>query len=206
MDQFLVDLTAELAAYDEKVVLVLYGDHLPALDMTQEDLVSADLFKTEYVIWSNFPMEKKDQDLTSYQLGAEVLDQLGIHQGNITRFHQEQKGSPSYRQNLEMLEYDILYGKQYLYGGNSPFQPTDLKMGVRDIKITDIVEIAGKYYLKGENFTQYSKVTLHGNLLNTVYLGPTVLGLKDKADPEDIPEMKVSQVEKKNDEILSTTE
>ena len=206
MDQFLVDLTEELAAYDEKVVLVLYGDHLPALDMAQEDLVSADLFKTEYVIWSNFPMEKKDQDLTSYQLGAEVLDQLGIHQGNITRYHQEQKGSPSYRQNLEMLEYDILYGKQYLYGGNSPFQPTDLKMGVRDIKITDIVEIAGKYYLKGENFTQYSKVTLHGNLLNTVYLGPTVLGLKDKADPEDIPEMKVSQVEKKNDEILSTTE
>ena len=151
-------------------------------------------------------MKKTDRDLTSYQLGADVLDRLGIHAGNITRFHQLKMGSPEYRQELEMLEYDILYGKQYLYGGRSPFLPTDLKMGVRDIVIQDIVEIGGKYYLKGENFTQYSKVTLRGELLNTVYLGPTVLGLQDKADPEDIPEMKVSQVEKNNKEILSTTE
>ena len=206
MDLFLQDLTEQLAAYDEKVVLVLYGDHLPALDMTPEELNSGDLFKTEYVIWSNFPMKKTDRDLTSYQLGADVLDRLGIHAGNITRFHQLKMGSPEYRQELEMLEYDILYGKQYLYGGRSPFLPTDLKMGVRDIVIQDIVEIGGKYYLKGENFTQYSKVTLRGELLNTVYLGPTVLGLKDKADPKDIPEMKVSQVEKNNKEILSTTE
>ncbi len=206
MDLFLQDLTEQLAGYDEKVVLVLYGDHLPALDMTSEELNSGDLFKTEYVIWSNFPMKKSDQNLTSFQLGAEVLDRLGIHTGNITRFHQLKMGSPGYRQELEMLEYDILYGKQYLYGGQSPFLPTDLKMGVRDIVIQDIVEIGGKYYLKGENFTQYSKVTLRGELLNTVYLGPTVLGLEDKADPEDIPEMKVSQVEKNNEEILSTTE
>ena len=41
--------------------------------------------------------------------------------------------------------------------------------------------------------------------MDTVYLGPTILALKDKVDPEDVSRMKVSQVEK-NSEILSTTE
>ncbi len=206
MDIFLQELTRQLSEYEEKVVLVLYGDHLPALDMEAEDLTSGDLFKTEYVIWSNFPLEKKDEDLRSYQLGARVLDRLNIHHGHLTRLHQEKADSPAYLEELKLLEYDILYGRQYLYDGQSPYLPTRLKMGVRDIVIHDIVEIAGRYYLKGENFTQYSKVTLRGQLLDTVYLGPTVLSLRDPASPEDIPDMKVSQVEKKNGEILSTTE
>ena len=78
-------------------------------------------------------------------------------------------------------------------------------MGVKKIKIDEIVEIGDNYYIKGQNFTEYSKVSLDGEILDTVYLGPTILALKDKVDPEDVSRMKVSQVEK-NSEILSTTE
>ena len=42
-------------------------------------------------------------------------------------------------------------------------------------------------------------------MLDTIYLGPTILGLKEEVDPSDISRMKISQVEK-NKEILSTTE
>ena len=68
MDRFVEALTKELAKRDEPTVLVMYGDHLPALDMTEEELQSGDLYKTEYIIWSNFEMEKEDQDLYTYQL------------------------------------------------------------------------------------------------------------------------------------------
>jgi hypothetical protein len=206
MDLFIKDLTDTLKKYDERVVLVLYGDHLPALDMTQKDMVTGDLFKTEYVIWSNFRMEKIDVNLASYQIGAEVLDRMGIHTGTITRFHQTRRDTPGYRDHLHMLEYDMLYGRQYVFDRKSPFQPTELQMGVRKISVTNVVEIMGKFYLKGENFTEYSKVTLDGKLLNTIYLSPTVLGLLEEVKPEEVSRMKVSQVERNNEEILSTTE
>ena len=78
-------------------------------------------------------------------------------------------------------------------------------MGVKDIKIDEIVKIGENYYIKGQNFTEYSKVSLDGEILSTVYLGPTILALKEEVDPEDVSKMKISQVEK-NKEILSTTE
>lgn len=205
MDQFVKELTDRLSQYDEDVVLVMYGDHLPALDMTEDQMKNGDIFSTEYIIWNNFGMEKEDKNLAAYEIGAEVLNRVGIHEGLLTKYHQNYEGSSNYMTNLEMLAYDMLYGEQYIYGGASPFKPTKLKMGIKDIKIKDIVKIGDDYYIKGQNFTEYSKISLDGEVLDTVYLGPTILGLKEKVDPEDVSRMKISQVEK-NKEILSTTE
>ena len=99
----------------------------------------------------------------------------------------------------------MLYGKEYIYGEKNPFKVTDLKMGVKTIKVDEVVQIGEDYYIKGQNFTEYSKISLDGKILDTVYLGPTILALKDDVDPEDAGRMKVSQVEK-NEKILSTTE
>ncbi|MBQ2383484.1 MAG: LTA synthase family protein, partial [Oscillospiraceae bacterium] len=68
MDQFIAELTETLSAWEEPVVLVMYGDHIPAIDLTENDLDSRNMYETEYIIWSNFDMEKKDEDLHTYQL------------------------------------------------------------------------------------------------------------------------------------------
>ena len=81
-----------------------------------------------------------------------------------------------------------------------------MKMGVKDIKIEEVVKIGDKYYIKGQNFTEYSKITLDGETLKTIYLGENILGLLEDVDPDDAKNMKVSQIEKKGNEILSTTE
>ena len=47
MDQFIGDLTERLSEYDEPVVLVMYGDHIPAIDITESDLEDGDLYGTE---------------------------------------------------------------------------------------------------------------------------------------------------------------
>ncbi len=207
MDQFVKQLTEELENYDEDVVLVLYGDHLPALDMEDEDMESGSTYDTQYVLWSNFGLEKKDRDLNTYQLAAYVQQRIGMREGTMTVYHQDNWDKPdaTYLNNLELLEYDMLYGKQYIYGGENPFKTTDMKMGFRDIKINEIVEVGGIYYISGEGFTSFSKISLDGKVLDTIYLDSTILKLLDEVDPADVNKLKVSQVEK-NKEILSTTE
>lgn len=205
MDNFVKELTATLEAYDEDVVLVLYGDHLPSLNIEDESLKDGNIYNSEYVIWSNFNMDKKDKKLYAYQLNAEVLDRLGIDNGIMTKYHQNHKDDTNYLGNLKALQYDMLYGNDYIFQGKNPYVATKLKMGVNDIKINEVIQIGKKYYIMGENFTPYSKISMGGKVLDTIFLGSTRLGLLEDVDPGDVAKMKVSQVEK-NQEILSTTE
>ncbi len=68
MDNFVKDLVDTLADYPEDVVLVMYGDHLPTMGLTVEDLKNKYLFQTEYVIWDNMGLQKKNENLASYQI------------------------------------------------------------------------------------------------------------------------------------------
>ena len=189
MDIFVKELTDALEDYDEDIVLVMYGDHLPALDMTEENLTTGDLYKTQYVIWSNFGLEKQDEDVCAYEITSHLLKRFNITPGLLNTYHQNYEDSKNYLSNLEALSYDILYGKNYIYGGSKPYEPTELKMGIRDIKIENIVKIGDKYYIKGQNFTEYSKISLDGEVLKTVYLGPTILALNEDVDPARVSDM-----------------
>ncbi|HUM55934.1 MAG TPA: sulfatase-like hydrolase/transferase [Bacillota bacterium] len=208
MDEFIDELIKKLKVYDEDIVLVIYGDHLPNLpDISDEKLkYGRNTYETDYVIWSNFQMKQKNQDLKAYDISAALLDRLGIKQGTMVTYHQNHKNSRDYQKNLEILQYDMLYGEQYIYNGKNPFNTTEMKMGVKDIKINKVVKIGEKYYIKGKNFTESSRISLNGKILKTIYLGSTVLGLQEEVDPTDVSKMKVSQFDKEDKEILSTTE
>lgn len=206
MDLFIKDLTDTLAEYDEPVILAMYGDHIPAIDLTEDDLENGNLYGTEYIIWSNFEMKEDDEDLYTYQLAAHVMDMIDMEVGTTFTYQLNHRNSETYLQDLKALGYDMLYGKYHIYGGENPFTASDMRMGVNEIKITDVVKIGEKYYIKGEHFNNYSKVTLDGKELDTIFLGENVLGLLEKVNPEDVVNMKVSQIEYKTNEILSTTE
>ena len=66
MDNFVKELTDKLADYPEDVVLVMYGDHLPTMGLTVEDLKNKYLFQTEYVMWDNFGLKKKNEFFLVY--------------------------------------------------------------------------------------------------------------------------------------------
>ena len=152
-------------------------------------------------------MQKQDKDIEAYQMTADVMNRLGIHEGTTFKYHQNvNHKSPDYLPDLKLLGYDMLYGKDYIYGGFNPFRKSGLRMGVKKIKIDKVVNVAGKYYIKGQNFTEYSKVTLNGKALKTTYLGPSLLGLSQEVDPNDAARMKVSQIDKSSNTIISTTE
>lgn len=206
MDQFVGEFIKAMKSFNEDTVVVIYGDHLPAISgISDANLSGRTMYQTDYVMWSNFKMAKEDKDLATYQLSAYVLDRLHIHQGTMVAYHQKYRNSTTYMKDLEALQYDILYGKHYIYDSKSPFPRDNMKMGVKPITVEQIVQIGDKYFIKGKNFTNYSKITLEGKILKTIYLSPTVLGLLDTVDANSISKMKVSQVENSK-EILSTSE
>jgi len=175
MDNFVKELTDALADYPEDVILVMYGDHLPTMGLTVEDLKNKYLFQTQYVMWDNFGLEKKDENLAAYQMAAEVMDRAGIHEGTIFRYHQARRNTRNYQVDLETLQYDVLYGKKYSYDGESPFQRIKMRMGLYDVTLDSMEEISTvdhTYRLKGTNFTP-SK--LNGEWYDTVYVNPTTL-------------------------------
>ena len=180
MDNFVKELTDKLADYPEDVVLVMYGDHLPTMGLTVEDLKNKYLFQTEYVMWDNFGLKKKNENLAAYQMAAEVMDRVGIHEGNVFKYHQARRNTRNYQVDLETLQYDLLYGKRYSYGesGESPYLRTRMRMGIYDVTLDSIQcisEADHTYYIKGTEFTPSSEIKLNGEWYDTVYINPTTL-------------------------------
>lgn len=175
VDGFLHDFTTMLDERGEPTLLIMFGDHLPTMGLEEREVATGDLFQTKYITWNNFGMAKADQDLTSYQLVSIYLDRLGIHNGTIMDYHQcrTNEGVPprsiSYMGGLEMLQYDLLYGKRYAYGGNDLFPASDIVMGVGDVIIDRIYPFAGKLHIYGDNFTNWSRVYVNGEKVSTTY-------------------------------------
>ncbi len=187
MDQFLGDLTAALSEFDEDTVLVAYGDHLPGLDIQKEDLVNGTLFQTNYVIWSNFGLSGEDADLYTYQVGAHLLDLLGIHEGVMNRYQQTAVNSEDYRRGMELLQYDMLYGDDYSHGGYSPYLPTEMKMGIHDITVSGALLGGESLYVFGENLTEASSVFINGEMMKAAYYNPgMVIVRKAEVEPGDV--------------------
>ncbi len=175
MDQFLGELTNALSSFDEDTVLVAYGDHLPGLDISEKDLVNGTLFQTNYVIWSNFDLNGDDVDLYTYQVGAYLMNLLGIHEGVMNRYQQTAVNKDDYRKGMELLQYDMLYGKDYSHDGINPYLTTELKMGIYDITVSDAILCEDSLYVFGNNLTEASSVFINDEMYKTTYFSPNMV-------------------------------
>ena len=97
------------------------------------------------------------------------------------KYHQSKQKLPEdeYLKNLKILEYDILYGKKEIYGGETPYEATNLKMGIDDIEITDV------YNYNNTVFNDYSCVLINGKEYTTEKVSDRLLrvnGINVKKD------------------------
>ena len=206
MDQFAADLVQEIEERGEPTVIVFYGDHLPTMDLRTNDLKSLQLYNTKYVIWDNIGLEKRDRTIPAYQMGAEVLGRLGIHSGTFFNYHRERRDTKNYLSDLESLQYDILYGKQYVYGEEFPFRYGHMKMGIQDTSLEHISMLDEEsYLLHGEHFTEASKIYINGDKQKTVFVDRTSIKL-EKVILEDNDIIYVSQVGSSNTIFRSSKE
>ena len=182
MDQFAQHLVEEVEKRDEPSVIVFYGDHLPTMGLEAKDLKSRYLYNTNYVIWDNIGLEKEDRNVPSYQIVADVFERLGIQSGTIFNYHQQRRQTEDYLKDLELLQYDILYGEQYVYDGNPPITEGHMRMGVKDVTLNNIVPQPGEensYSLYGENMTRNSKIFVNGEQQDSKFLNNTHVILND---------------------------
>ena len=180
MDQFVGDLIKAVEERNEPSVVVFYGDHLPTMGLKAEDLKSRYLYNTNYVIWDNIGLQKDDKNILAYQLMSEVLNRLDIHSGTVFNYHQQRKGTKNYLSDLELLQYDILYGKQYVYNGKAPITEGHMVMGIRNVSLSSIVpQLNSGYSLYGENFTKYSRVYVNGEKQKSSFLNNTRINLSE---------------------------
>ncbi len=195
MDQFTAELVKMLEDSGEDTILVMYGDHLPSLDLTEESLSSGNVYQTEYFIWNNMGLTFENQDMEAHETGSTILEAIGIKDGVINAYHQKYRKQlkegtitqEDYLEGLKDLEYDILYGEQLCYNGVNPYEPTQLQMGIDPITVSDVEATPdGGIKIRGQNFTRYSKVYVNDKSCTTWYHSSMTLEVKDiELEPGD---------------------
>ena len=112
---------------------------------------------------------------------------MGIHEGNVFRFHQARRNTKNYQVDLEMLQYDILYGEKYIYDRENPFERVKMHLGVEDAQLESIQQISeNQYYIKGANFTQSAFLEVNGELIEANFVDEnTLLVLDTQLTEED---------------------
>ena len=197
-DAFVGDLISQLSSFDEPTVVLFYGDHFPTIYL-EEDKLEGSKYQTDYAIWSNFALECENKDLMCYQLSAHVFEALGSNLGIMTKIHQNEEKFDNYQRAMEMLEYDMLYGQMISFGGTSPYLPTELEMGVKDIYITDIVHNNGQLFIYGDKFNDSSKIRINNKIKDTLFLNPncivTNLNSLDNCETLQIVQMTYDRIE-----------
>ena len=209
MDLFVAELTRQLKNFDEPCILVMYGDHLPSLGIEETDMNQGNLFTTKYILWSNFQMEKQDKNVEAYQLGAYVMQRMGINEGIMFRYHQkyfkEQNANESaYLDSMAVIEYDMLYGDKEVFGGENPYQPKNLKMGILPITLDRVVYKDGTMWLYGSNFNEFSIVIINGKQYEPTSQHQNLIKIEDLKLGGSL-EVCVAQQDDYGKTILSTT-
>ena len=206
MDAFVAELIDALSKRDEKTILVIYGDHLPTFDITDDDLKNGDIYQTQYVIWNNYDLKIENKDVQAYQLSAYLMENLGMKGGVISKLHMaylDKEDDEEYLSNLKLLEYDILYGNCQAYDGVNPYKITNMKMGYKPIKVLNAENAYSHIVIRGRNFTEFSQVEINGTVHKTIYNGPDEL-LVDGYTLKDGDQISVLQISN-SDETLSRT-
>ena len=213
MDDFLKELVLNLSSCQEKIVLVMYGDHLPSLGLSDELLTNQNAFQTEYVVWSNFGLMAEDMDVQSYQLPARVLHLLGIEEGIMPQYHTYRSEEEDYLENMQLLMYDMLYGDMEVFEGTNPYEPTEMQMGLEEVHIREVyvrdsivAEEEQLLYVSGQNFTEWSKIYIDMDEVETIFLTDRLLAARNLPESDTgVYYIKVAQ-QGADEIILSETE
>ncbi len=182
-DAFVGELVETLEDFKEPTVVVFYGDHLPNIGMDDSDLTDGvTIYDSEYLIWNNYGCDFESRDLATYQLSAYVTKSLGFQNWELANLHENYNydtENADYMRDLKMLQYDILYGEGYYYEDTEANQPTEMRMGLYDIVISDVKQVGNDVHVFGENFTESSEISVSSDKKETEFVSQNELIVKD---------------------------
>jgi phosphoglycerol transferase MdoB-like AlkP superfamily enzyme len=155
------------------------------------------MYTTPVLVWDNFTNERRDVDLGSSFLGAYTLNAAGVKGNSITNYlnqiYSEQslvripredywkseKLNEDIIDNLKLLQYDALSGKQWGINKEELKISDNYRIGYTDPKINSVSEetLESKKVLKvyGQGFTGRSEVYINDKLVNKITGNPQEL-------------------------------
>ena len=177
-DQFIMDLINAVNERKERTIIVFYGDHQPTMKLTDDELTDGTIYDTCYLIWDNMKLPKENETLHSYQLFAKVMDKIGLHEGSVFKFQQSNfdNSNPEFLLQLQTLQYDLLYGDDYLSDYRKCVPNEFYMLGLYEPIIEEVEFVSDEIAIvKGQNFTQSSRVYVDGTRADTVFLNENQL-------------------------------
>ncbi len=210
MDQMIGELKKMLDEREEDYVLLLYGDHIPNLTFEEGQFNSGTESQTEYVIVSSFDLGLEDKDMYTYEMSDYLLRALDLGPGVMQDIHDEYYDSKhpdlnmAYDSKAVLMQYDMLYGDRYIYNYIEPYERYPMKLGIYDITVDSAVynEVNG-LTVKGENFTEFSKILINDDRQDTLYVDENTLMIisDNMGDIEAGDEICVAQIDKNKHEL-----
>ena len=87
--------------------------------------------------------------------------------------------------------------------GESNERSDTIRYSTHPVRINEINIDSGDIVVRGENFTPYSKITVDGEILETVFESPEVI-IADADSADDYGKISVSQLARDNITVLET--
>lgn len=209
MDLFVKQLNEMLmerkAKTGEDTIVIYYGDHMPKLNYLYDGDEFLDRYASLYAYFATYKLPKENNKVEeAYRAGTNTLRLANVKYGPIEKIHAYLKEDKDYLKKVELVEYDILFGKKYYLKDDEKQKENKMKMGIDDIKIKNVEKQGNTIIVDGENFTESSFVYLDNKRLETKFINPNKITAKLDKDSKRKYKISVKQLGENDAELSST--
>ena len=129
---------------------------------------------------------KEKLNLESYQLSTLAMGLSEVEYGPIETIHAMRGNNENYQKELELVQYDMLFGKNYYLNDEDKVKDNKMKMGLEDIVIDSIDNNNGKIIINGKNFNKSSCAYINGKKVETTLIDSTKLEVNNIKDVKEV--------------------
>ena len=178
-DEFIGDVMDMVDNSKEDTLVVFYSDHMPALNLFQNDKFYLDAYEAPFAFYSNFEMNNFDFDkIEAYNISSLALELAGVEYGPMEKFRAYLSDDEYYERYEALLEYDILFGKNYYLKNDEKPEKSTMKMGLNDVTVTSLEYEKDHMIIQGSNFTENSAVYIDNKKVDTIFINDKTLKIK----------------------------
>ena len=190
---------------EDESLVVMYSDHIPSIYETQSENYKKDVYEVPYFIYSTIDNQKTELNLQLYELSTYIFELTGIEGGIMNKFHKVYKSDEKYQEYMELVQYDLLYGKKYMYNnGKVPYKKSNLQLGLYEVKLSDYQINNNQIKIIGSGFNSTSKIFINDKMIDTVYINNEEI-IANISNIKNIKNISVKQVGQ-NNKCLGSTE
>lgn len=180
IDDAIKSIVTAVEEINEPSVIIFYSDHLPPLDFDSTNLKNKK-YEAPYVVWDNIGLEREVKNLDISELSLEYQSKVNTNLSYLSKLYVTHKDSPKYNEYKKLVEYDVLFGNNYIK--DREFEKINTKIGHKDIQVaTAKKDSSGDYVFEGWNYTEYIKLVCDGKKYETIYEGPGKVRVKTSDD------------------------